>query len=560
MFRYATLVTLVGIAYLASISAEPSPYDTVEVYSQWEEPEATPEEKTAEECSPWNESEEAPEGKATEECSRWEEEPEKASEELTSGDAPVPSNEGELLTYVPPAPVPCEAYCGALIDADGFVTFDLATAVSRALTSNRQYIGAEDAFQRTELSVDFEKSDFEYKFTPSGQLGMIGGGTAGTGPTIGGGLEVSKRFQQGTRISATPYVYRANKVYNTTLRAYISQPLLRGLGFEYNMARILGAEYSSRTSQRNLYIARIKLVLRVVSAMYEIVKQEEFVRFNQQSYDRLKGYTAAAKLKEKIGLSDSLDVFRAETELRHADDSLTSAQERLQEAYDIFRELLSLPMDLPLRVEVPLLFHQMDIDDAYAIEVALVDRIEIDQAHDNILENERIVRWAKQNLLPDLNVVINYSNWAYDQVFTQSFDGKKRQSSWGVGFTTSSDLRHLSEKLFYDTSLMNLDAAQLNFEQTEVTVTLEVKRAMRTLRQASKRIELQEQQIKTAEGELYLAQIKFDRGRANNFDVIQAERNLRTAHIAYLSAVIEHINGEYQLLSSVGKLADKPCF
>lgn len=450
--------------------------------------------------------------------------------------------------------------CGVTQDGDGVFVFDLGTAVTCALQTNKQYIGAEEAATRTQLNIDYEKTEFEYKFIPSSQLGLIGGGTAGTGPTIGGGLEVAKRFSCGTRVSAAPYVYRANKKYNTTLRAIINQPLLRGFGYDYNMTRVQGAEYAHRNSVYNLYIAKIKLVLRVIAAMYEVLKQEEVVQYNRESYDRLNGYTAAARLKEKIALCDSLDVYRAETELRHADDSLTTAQERLQDAYDIFRELLSLPMDLQIRLEIPLLYHDVDINDEIAIDTGLATRIEITQAEDTVREHERLVRWSRQNLLPDLNIVLNYSNWANDQYFTQSFDGKKRESSWGIGFSTSSDVQHLSEKLLYDNSLLNLEGARRNFEQTACTVTLEIKRAMRTLRQAQKKITIQEEQIKTAEGELYLSQIKFNRSLANNFDVIQAERNLRTAHIAYLSAVIDHINGEYQLLSAVGTLADKPCF
>jgi outer membrane protein len=438
--------------------------------------------------------------------------------------------------------------------------FNIGNAITQALKANKQYLGAEEAAQRTSLNVEYEQADFEYKFIPKGQLGALGGGTAGTGMTVGGGFEVFKRFQQGTRVSIAPYIYRANKLYNTTLSASINQPLLRGLGYEYNTSRLKAAEYSHRTALRALYMARIKLVLRVLSAMYEIIKQEEIVRFNEQSYERLRGYTAAAQLKEKIGLSDSLDVYRAETELHHAEDSLTGAQERLQDSYDIFRELLSLPMDLPLRIEVPVVFHSTDIDDEQAIKTAISSRIEMEQATDTVHENMRLLRWSKQNLLPDLNLVLNWSNWSNDQVFTQAFDGQRRQSTWNIGFTTASDLSNQSEQLLYDNSVLNLEAAQRNLEQAAATITLDVKRAMRTLRQADKRISLQEEQIKTAEGELHLSQIKFKRGFANNFDVIQAERNLRTAHIAYLSAVIEHINGEYILLSAVGKLADKPCF
>jgi outer membrane protein len=78
------------------------------------------------------------------------------------------------------------------------------------------------------------------------------------------------------------------------------------------------------------------------------------------------------------------------------------------------------------------------------------------------------------------------------------------------------------------------------------------------LDRAYERIHLQEEQIKTTEGELYLAKIKFDRGMADNFNVIQAEKSLRSAQQTYWTALIDHVVGEYQLLAAIGLLIDKP--
>ncbi len=96
-------------------------------------------------------------------------------------------------------------------------------------------------------------------------------------------------------------------------------------------------------------------------------------------------------------------------------------------------------------------------------------------------------------------------------------------------------------------------------DQTASTLTIEVKKAYRQLERAFKRINIQEEQIKSAKGELYLAQLKFDRGMANNFDVIQAEKNLRSAELNYWHALVDHIVGEFQFLAAMGVLIDKPC-
>lgn len=453
--------------------------------------------------------------------------------------------------------------------------WDIGSAVSQALIANRSMIASRESVEKADLNLEYELTDFEWKVQPNITTGFQGGRDKNQF-AIGGGANICKKWTSGTRVNFNPYYLRSGGHRNVKLNTYITQPLFRGVGYWYNTAKIHGASYAYRSAVRNMHIARVKLVTRVVSQMYEIAKQEEIVRFNTESYERLKGYLAAARLKEKIGLSDSLDVYRAETELRHAEDSLTSAQERLQEAYDVFKEMLAIPLDQCVQVTVPIEYVELDCCVEEAIQTALIYRLEMEQAQDYIYEQSRILRWAKQNLLPDLNLHFEHSTWK-DKVFQTEMcdvcndDGiwskearnyyswLDRKSTWGISVTSNSDLYHHSERLFYDNSLLNLDASYRNLEQVQTTVTLEVKRSLRTLKQASTRIRLQEEQIKTAEGELRLSRVKFDRGMANNFDVIQAERNLRTAHIAYLSAVIEHINGVYALNNALGILADNPC-
>jgi outer membrane protein TolC len=159
--------------------------------------------------------------------------------------------------------------------------------------------------------------------------------------------------------------------------------------------------------------------------------------------------------------------------------------------------------------------------------------------------------------MPELNLVLNYSNCGRDEYFTTSCC-RRRESTWGVGFTTSTDFDPKSEQIAYEQSVLAMDAAARGIEEAKAALTLEVKKALRVLHRAFKRIEVQEKQIHTAEGELHLSQLKFDRGMANNFDIIQAEKSLRSAEIAYWGALIEHIVGQYQLLAAIGRLADKP--
>lgn len=433
----------------------------------------------------------------------------------------------------------------------------LESALTRALEYNRQLINAQDNLVQSQYSIELAWNEFDVQITPNSKVGYVGGGSAGPGLSVGGGVDFSKKFQCGTNISLSPSVLKTKEQYHTDLRALISQPLLRGFGRDYQLSGVKGAQFRLRTTARSLYQAQIQLILRTITSLYDIIKAQKTLEISEESHQRINKYYQAAKLKEKIGLSDALDVYRAEIELHHAEDSLTGAQERLQDAEDILRNLLALPLNTCIRVDVPLVYSPSPFQADEAIQLAINNRTEMDQAEDQWRENYRLSSMAQKKLYPELNLVLNYSNCGRDQYFTRSCS-RHRESTWGVGFSTSTDFDPKRDLIAYDQSLTAIDNASRSIEETRANLTLEVKKSLRTLHRAFKRIEVQKNQMHTAEGELHLSQIKFDRGMANNFDVIQAEKSLRSAELTYWGVLIEHIVGQYQLLAAMGKLADKP--
>lgn len=442
-------------------------------------------------------------------------------------------------------------------NSENCLTFTLESAVSRALNSNRQLLSTVENMTQAQYGIDLAKSEFNISISPNSQAGYMGGDRGKPGWMVGGGIDVSKKLTTGTLISVAPSVIKRREHFLTDIQTTITQPLLRGLGKEYQLANLRGAEFALRTAYRNLYVAQVQLVMRTVQILYEIVKLERSSWLNQESYQRISQFYKAAKLKERIGLADALDVYRAQIELRHAEDALKNTQERLEETKDLLRDLLALPLDCCIDVKVPTLFtpHPVDLDKA--VHIALQQRIEMEQSQDEWRENERLSRLAKKNLYPELNLVFNYSNVGRGRNLTRSFK-ENRENIWGVGLATSTDATLFSEQIAYEQSLLALVSASRGIDQTEATLILEVKKAVRQLDRAFERIHLQEEQVKSAQGELHLAKIKFDHGMADNFNVIQSEKTLMAAQQNYWSATIDHIVGEFQLLAAMGLLIDKP--
>lgn len=440
---------------------------------------------------------------------------------------------------------------------NNYIVLTLDNALSRALNYNRQIFNSIDAKIKSEYNIVLAQSDFDIKILPNSRAGYVGGGRDGAGGSVGVGFDLFKQFTTGTTFRIGPSFLKTPEHYNTCVTAMLSHPLLSGFDKEYQLSQLRGAEFGLRSAARSLYIAQLQLVLRTVQSLYDIVKAQKAVELNQASYERVKKFFQTAKLKERIGMSDALDVYRAEIELQQSEDALTSSQERLSDTQDNLRDLLALPLETNIQVDVPLTYTEITTPLEEALTLALKNRIEMEQAEDQWREAYRLSRVVKQDIYPDLNLVLDYSNTGFDEVFTECWG--HRESKWGIGVTSNGDFNPVGDELAYKASLLAVNAAERAMDQAKANLTLEVKKNLRQQQRAMEKIALQAEQIKTSEGQLYLSQIKFDRGLANNFDVIQAEKTLRSAQLAYWSALIEHIVGEYQFLAAIGLLSDKPC-
>ena len=439
------------------------------------------------------------------------------------------------------------------------LTLTLESALTMAVNQNRQLMIAEDSMENACFQVSIAESDFDYQIRPRGDLGYIGGGKAGTGAAVGSGIDITKKNIYGTKFSINPSIQKAHNKYNTTLNMVVTQPILRGFGKEYNLTHLRGAQFSYRSSLRSLCIAQSNLFIKTISALYEVLKAEKSVLLNNESHMRVKKLYQAALLKSKLGLSDPLDVYRAESEMRHAEDALKASEDRLESVNDTLRDILALSSDTEILVSLPLEYVPKEIDLDKAIEIAEVNRVEIAQAFDQEQEAIRMSLIANERLLPELNLVFNFANTGANEIFTSTWDYRRRESTWGIGFTTSTDFNPAAAKAAYEQAMLSSEAAARNVEQVKANIIFEVKRTIRNLERSKERIALQEKQIHSAQGELKLAQIKFDRGMGNNFDLIQAEKSLRNAELSYVHALIDYIVGEFQLTGVLGMLVSVPC-
>ena len=170
------------------------------------------------------------------------------------------------------------------------------------------------------------------------------------------------------------------------------------------------------------------------------------------------------------------------------------------------------------------------------MKTALATRHEVRESRDRIGDARRAETVARWHLLPPAALDISYTRrglGAASPLFGELFNG------WRVGVSTTYALDHSDESAAAAAAAVSVRAAEQASTDTERRVSEEVRRAHRAWMRTASTLTIQSKAVDLAERQLRLAQIRYERGVAGNFDVVDAEANLFEAQSATIGAQVE---------------------
>ena len=438
--------------------------------------------------------------------------------------------------------------------AENQIHITLDQAVNIALGANRSIIFSANTVANSELSLEAAESEFEVKFAPTVGTSVSDAGTASdTESTVNVKSVVEKKFTFGPKGSIGPRVVRFDSgEYTTGIGVSFNIPLFKGFGREYNLNRVDTSNHNLKNVRRSYYLQRDRTVVDTVSAVYDIIKQENLEKLYGTQVEMYQGHEKTATIKEKAGLASSIDVYRAKISIKDAEDNLSRTQKALADAKDRLKLILAISLSMDIQVTAPVEYVPVILQQEQAFETALANRVELRQARDSMDEAIRKSRIAKHSLWPDFNLIMDYERAGTSEDFSQSMDFE--ENTWIVSLTGGSSWPKTAEKAAFSQSLISVKTERLRLELKRDEIQREVRGQIEVLKEAENSIKIREEQIKTAEGKLALAKVKFRHAMADNFNVIESETELENAKVNLLSARTEYIVGTYKMRSVLGTL------
>jgi outer membrane protein TolC len=471
-----------------------------------------------------------------------------------------------------PASMPAEMATSRPAE-EGQIELTLSDALRQAFLYGRDYQEQKEGLYLQALSLTLEHHLWTPQFVANFSAGME---RSGVRPdvsrifTTAGELGLTQKLPYGGEVAAKvlytliedcreginepPLDSQDSK--SGSIQLSLNVPLLRGAG---PAARedLIQAERDLIYQVRAFERFRREFCVRVASRYFSLLGERQQVENRRLNWESLKALAARSEALFAIDRVSKLDVQRAQQDAYSAENDYIDAREVYELDLDSFKILLSLPTTASVRLsdEVPDIA-EPPLSMRQAYEMAMSRRLDLMNERDRVEDARRKVDVAKNNLLADLNLTASATVDAGENRTLSRYDWDEPQ--YRVGIELNLPVERFRERNAYRSSLISLERQKRSHEQFSDNVKLEVRAAVRRVRQNQESLKIQKLSIELAAKRLEFANLQLQEGKISNRDVVEAQDSLLTAQNRYESALNSYRTAILEYMRDVGILRVGP--
>lgn len=333
---------------------------------------------------------------------------------------------------------------------------------------------------------------------------------------------------------------------SSTMTLQVAQPLVNwNIVVGIQMAEIARQMSENAIGQTELAIKQ------AVNTTYYAILLSEFSRDQlKKNLENVKTLAKATRIKVNVGIGESTEADQMEVTVANLENTVTTMDRNIEVAYNSLRLLLGL-----------------QADDALTLTGNLEELTGAHKAFDLLLEP----------FVPENNLDLKTS------ALSVELSEKQVSSSYGAIMPTVNAVYQRNEKLLtsaFDITMKNtlmltasvpifaggksavnikkaklaLQASQLDHEQARDQLLVQEKQLRYNLKSALESFEIQKKNIEVTQRVFNNITKKYEQGLSSSIEVTNANNNLLTAQSNYVSAVMNLLNAEDELLKLLGTL------
>jgi outer membrane protein len=371
------------------------------------------------------------------------------------------------------------------------------------------------------------------------------------------------------RASSTNTFTSFDPLLQSNVSLNVTQPLMRDFKIDNIRQQLELSKKSRESADVQLHSAIVQTTRNVKNAYWDLAFQVNNLAAQRQSLELAQRLLRDNERRVQIGTMAPIDIVEAQSEVARNDESVIVAEAAIKSAEDRLRALIydpAMPNFWTVSIEpadtAP--FRAQAVDVEAVVRNALDKRTDLQQAKNSMAMSDVSLRYFRNQLLPDVNAVANYSTAAVGGVALQpltsiplgpvertilsqrSFGSvlgdvlTNQFPTWTVGIQVGYPLGTSTQQTNLARAKLQYAQAQTQIRNLELQIVTQVRDAVRTVQTNQKRVESASAARELAEKRLDAEEKKFAAGIQTTFFVFQAQRDLAQARTNEVRAISDY--------------------
>jgi outer membrane protein TolC len=359
-----------------------------------------------------------------------------------------------------------------------------------------------------------------------------------------------------------------NPAYNSEFRLRLAQPLLKGFGPKANRYSTLQALNQRDVSVSALKAKLIQTIYDVEQAYWNLYSAIENLKVQESSLEQSREILRRNREAVRIGAKSASEVLNSEVEVARNEDYVLSYRMQVEQVEANLKKILNLPSAAAMsaRSIIPSdkpAIEMKQITYEVAIQAALGQRQEIVQAEKQLENNANDISYAKNQLLPQLDLMFNM--WSPGQSgikylyqdnnpFTGILVGKVEGSrvdalkealkttykNWSVSLALNVPLGNFFSRASLARAKIEQEQNLARLEKQKQSVAYEVAQAIKELQNSERKIKTSAASRELQEKRLAAEMQKYQLGLGTIEWLLSYQNQLTNAKIQEIQALINY--------------------
>ncbi len=370
-----------------------------------------------------------------------------------------------------------------------------------------------------------------------------------------------------------------NPSFRSSLSFSYTQPLLSGFKIDNQRNALRTQEIQLEITDVQLQGQVENLTNQVRSSYWSLRSAIENIEIQRRSLALAQELLAQNQIRVELGTMAELQVVQAESQVASAEQSLLNAEVQWRNTELSFKRLLLGGADDPLLFQTinPISLPEMEevtVDIQAAIERALLQRTDIRQQRQQREISELNLEVTQDNVKPSLDLSASYSvsgvggdlyqrdqlggdpvligPGGYQDALQAIAD--RDTPTWNLSLNFSYPIGNQGAKASLERARLQMRQTELDLKNQELVIVTQVTDAGLNVTDTYLQWQAAQRSREVAERSAEIEQTRFNNGASTNYEVTQAQDDLRAARLSELRAVLNYVNAiaEFERVQKVG--------